>query len=386
MSEYQYYEFQAVDRLLDADARAKLRAISTRARITASSFVNTYNWGDLKADPLQLLERYFDLFLYVANWGTRQFAMKFPRRLLDVDALKPYRFEEDLVIVRRAGEHVILSIQQTELDDEDWYDDEEDEGSGWLGALAPLRAELLAGDLRLFKLLWLIQVQNEWIDDDEIEPPPGLGQLSPALARLADFLCVDADLLEAATGVAPAQESPEPSAGEVERFLRGLSENEKVALLMRLHRGEEAHLSMELRRRVRAAGNTAVIPDTPRRTAGELRAAARRIEAEHVRMEEEKAAAERRRREQEAAQAREKRLQVMAGREDKTWQEAEDLIAQRNPPGYERATALLTDLGALADRNGAFEDFTQRLAQLRARHAGKRTFISRLDAAGLPGR
>ncbi len=57
MSEYQYYEFQAVDRLLDADARTKLRAISTRARITASSFVNTYNWGDLKADPLQLLGR-----------------------------------------------------------------------------------------------------------------------------------------------------------------------------------------------------------------------------------------------------------------------------------------------------------------------------------------
>jgi hypothetical protein len=386
MSEYQYYEFQAVDRLLDADARAKLRAISTRARITASSFVNTYNWGDLKADPLQLLERYFDLFLYVANWGTRQFAMKFPKRLLDVEALKPYRLEEDLVIVRRTGEHAILSIQQTELDDEDWYDEEGDEGSGWLGALAPLRAELLAGDLRLFKLLWLIQVQNEWIDDAAVEPPPGLGQLSPALARLADFLCVDADLLEAASGSAPAQEPPEPSASTVERFLRGLSEDEKVAVLIRLHRGDSSHLSMELRRRVRAAASTAAIPEAPRRTAGELREAARRIEAEHVRLEEEKAAAERRRREQEAAQAREKRLQALAGREDETWQKTESLIALRNPAGYERAAALLIDLGELADRTGAFEGFAQRLAQLRARHAGKRTFISRLDAAGLPGR
>jgi hypothetical protein len=387
MSEYQYYEFQAVDRLLDADARAKLRAISTRARITASSFVNTYNWGDLKADPLQLLERYFDLFLYVANWGTRQFAMKLPARLLDVEALKSYRLDEDLLLVRRAGEHVILSIQQTELDyDDDWYNEEGDEGSGWLGALAPLRAELLAGDLRLFPLLWLIQVRNDWIDDDELEPPPGLGPLSPALAMLADFLCVDGNLLEAASGSPPAQEPSEPSASEVERFLRGLSENEKVGLLARLYRGHDPHLSLELHRRVHAAIATAPVPEASPRTAGELRAAARRMAAERQRLAEEKAAAEQRRREREAEKAREKRLQALAGREDESWQETESLIALRNPPGYERATALLTDLGALADRTGAFEGFAQRLAQLRARHAGKRTFISRLDAAGLPGR
>ena len=89
MSEYQYYEFQAVDRLLDAPAREQLRAISSRARITASSFVNSYDWGDLKADPLKLLERYFDLFVYVANWGTRWFAMKLPRRVLDIGVNRP---------------------------------------------------------------------------------------------------------------------------------------------------------------------------------------------------------------------------------------------------------------------------------------------------------
>jgi len=89
MSEYQYYEFQAVDRLFDAPAREQLRAISSRARITASSFVNSYDWGDLKADPLKLLERYFDLFVYVANWGTRWFAMKLPRRVLDIGVNRP---------------------------------------------------------------------------------------------------------------------------------------------------------------------------------------------------------------------------------------------------------------------------------------------------------
>ncbi len=231
--------------------------------------------------------------------------MKLPARLVDAEALKSYRLHEDLLLVRRAGEHVILSIQQTELDyDDDWYNEEGDEGSGWLGALAPLRAELLAGDLRLFPLLWLIQVQNDWIDDDELEPPPGLGPLSPALAMLADFLCVDGNLLEAASGSPPAQEPSEPSASEVERFLRGLSENEKVGLLARLYRGHDPHLSLELHRRVHAAIATAPVPEASPRTAGELRAAARRMAAERQRLAEEKAAAEQRRREREPSRIR----------------------------------------------------------------------------------
>jgi hypothetical protein len=50
MSEYQYYEFQAIDRPLDRAAQDALRSISSRARITATSFTNHYEWGDLKGD------------------------------------------------------------------------------------------------------------------------------------------------------------------------------------------------------------------------------------------------------------------------------------------------------------------------------------------------
>ncbi|TCO34672.1 hypothetical protein EV652_102740 [Kribbella steppae] len=44
MSEYQYYEFLAIDRPLDDDEQAAVRSLSTRARITATSFVNEYHW------------------------------------------------------------------------------------------------------------------------------------------------------------------------------------------------------------------------------------------------------------------------------------------------------------------------------------------------------
>ncbi len=69
MSEYQYYEFLAVDQPLDACQLKEMRALSTRARITPTSFVNTYHWGDFKEDPRALMARYFDAFLYLAKRG-----------------------------------------------------------------------------------------------------------------------------------------------------------------------------------------------------------------------------------------------------------------------------------------------------------------------------
>lgn len=44
MSEYQYYEFMAIDRPLKKDEMAELRALSTRATITPVSFSNEYNY------------------------------------------------------------------------------------------------------------------------------------------------------------------------------------------------------------------------------------------------------------------------------------------------------------------------------------------------------
>ena len=55
MGEYQYYEFLAVDRPLKADQIDALRALSTRAEITSTTFVNTYHWGDFRGDPRALI-------------------------------------------------------------------------------------------------------------------------------------------------------------------------------------------------------------------------------------------------------------------------------------------------------------------------------------------
>ena len=85
MSEYQYYEFRAIDRPLSEKDIASLEHLSSRAQITSTSFVNEYNWGDFKGNPLTLMGKHFDAFLYVANWGTRWFMLRVPRKLINVD-------------------------------------------------------------------------------------------------------------------------------------------------------------------------------------------------------------------------------------------------------------------------------------------------------------
>nr|VFJ56281.1 MAG: Uncharacterized conserved protein, contains Zn finger domain [Candidatus Kentron sp. DK] len=75
---------------------------------------------------------------------------------------------------------------------------------------------------------------------------------------------------------------------------------------------------------------------------------------------------------------------VAAKEQEKTaWLEIEDLISRRNEPGYKKATARLIELRDDAGKSGKIEEFSRRLATLRACHERKRRFIARLDAAGL---
>jgi len=80
-SEYQYCEFQAVDHPLTERQMAELREYAGRATITPSSFVNVYNWGNFKGNRHEGMERYFDAFLYVANWGSHWLEFRVPARL-----------------------------------------------------------------------------------------------------------------------------------------------------------------------------------------------------------------------------------------------------------------------------------------------------------------
>jgi hypothetical protein len=377
MSEYQYYEFQAIDRPLSEADRQALRDISSRARITATSFTNSYEWGDFKGDPARLMERWFDLHLYLANWGSRRLMMRLPKRLIDRSDIDTFLREVDCATVRVSGDNLILDIDRNELEFDDW-----DDGSGQLAALAPLRAEVMAGDLRMFYLLWLTAVEEDVFVEDEPEPMPGIGPLSATLEAFAAFFGIDPDLVQAAAEHPAGATASPVSAETVRGIISAISAADKTALLSRVFDGDP-HVAAELRSKVMkcmAADHAG--PPAKLRTVGELRARAEAIGKARAEAAAKKLAAEQKRRAEEAEKARQVRLLAIARRGEGVWRDVEAEIERRNAPGYDTAASLLADLQAVAKEGGTAGDFTRRLRAIRERHARKEKFIERITALG----
>ncbi|NUS20118.1 MAG: hypothetical protein HOQ25_10045, partial [Mesorhizobium sp.] len=304
MSEYQYYEFQAIDRPLGNTDRKALRELSSRARITATSFTNSYDWGDFRGDPDELMERWFDLHLYLANWGTRRLVIKLPGRLVDRDRMATFLAATDDIVLSTAGENVIMSIAREELQLEDGDDDD----AGWLEALAPLRADVLAGDLRLFYLTWLMAVEADAVESDQPEPMPGIGPLTEALEAFAAFFGIDRDLVQAAAERSAANAPNDAAPEMVRRTIAAVPDSEKIDLLVRIFDGE-LHASLELRAMVQARlGTTNAAPAIAMRTVAELQARAAEIRLARERAEAKLAAAHRRLQMEAAEKARQVRL------------------------------------------------------------------------------
>jgi hypothetical protein len=377
MSEYQYYEFQAIDCPLTEADRQALRDLSTRARITATSFTNSYEWGDFKGDPAKLMERWFDLHLYMANWGSRCLMIRLPARLIDRDRLDAFLGEVDWVRLRAVGEKLILSITRDEVESEGW-----DDGSGWLAALTPLRAEMLAGDLRLFYLLWLTAVEADAFEADETEPMAGIGPMTGALEAFTNFFGIDPDLVQAAAE-RPAVASMERMSSDAARqVIATLSDREKTGLLLRLFGGDPL-VAAELRATVRKSlePETGTSP-TALRTVGELQVRAGAIRLSRERAEADKAAEERRRSAEAAEKVHQTRLETIRLRGESVWREVEDEIEHRNSASYDKAAALLSDLKVLAEKQGMTDEFLRRLTAIRERHTRKERLIERLAAIG----
>ncbi|WP_448639390.1 hypothetical protein [Geodermatophilus sp. URMC 63] len=382
MSEYQYYEFAAIDQPLSADKQADLRAISTRALITPTSFMNHYEWGDLKADPRRLVERYFDAFLYLANWGTHRLMFRVPAEVFDSTAVVDRYFVGDSSTAWTNRGSVVIDLV-TEDDDgeygEDWLD-----GSGLLASIIPVRAELLAGDLRLLYLAWLLAVQNDEVDEDAVEPdvPPGLGELTAALGAVAEFLHIDPDLVAAAAERSTPLTTDDTLA-KLPGRLAQLPVESKDAFLLRVARGDGARVRAELLACGRRSVGSVESGDGAGRSAGELLAHARRRRDDRQRAAREHAQRRAEERRRAAERARENHLSELAERQDQAWREVVDLVERRTAADYDAAAGLLCELAEVCRREGTSELFADRVRQLRREQRRKISFIQRLDRLGM---
>ena len=278
MSEYQYYEFAAIDRPLESVEMAKLRAISTRAEITPVSFVNHYEWGDLKAKPADWMQRYFDAFVYTANWCSCYLSLRVPLDTFSKGALKPFATRYALTF-KNTKTHWIINWS---LDESENYDRFAiDDGSHWMRRLVPVRDELLGRDSRPLYLGWLAAAGRGELKDTESEPevPSGLGSLSPAQIALVEFLEIDADMLAAAqAGSAKSSSGTAARDKRLDAWVKKWSRDEMAAVLKLIAKGEAPAAERQVRSS-HAVWVEARYPSrassSPRRTVKQLRELAR---------------------------------------------------------------------------------------------------------------
>jgi hypothetical protein len=392
MSEYQYYEFAAVDQLLTEQAQSELRSRSTRATITASCFINEYHWGNLKGEPLDWVERFFDAHVYSSSWGNCRLLLRIPRDVIDAklildcvgsptlsaSASMPTAFE-----VNQTAQHSILDWSFNDDSGEHARFYEQADGPGWMARLLPLRDELLRGDTRPLYLGWLARLGNGELRDSDREPPlpNGLQTLTPAQASLAEFMMLDPDWLAAAAETSPPLSADVDDDARFEPWLLELTAAEMRDALRQLLRGNAQETERGLRTRFlnwdRTRNPDGAEPVT-RRTVAEIDA--RRDAARALRLRRERAA-------NDAAEVRriaERRryLDSLVEHESTTWERIDTTLQRGSGHAYGQAFQLLQDLAeayACVKNDAAFR---RGLVRLMAKHGNRGAWVKRLMNGG----
>jgi hypothetical protein len=373
MSEYQYYEFAAIDAPISDEGLRYARGCSSRAEVSRVRWQNTYHFGDFHGSVDTLL-KYYDAHFYIANWGTVRLGLAFPKGVITPGVLQPYlrggeRYEETLT-VKEIGNRCIVWWERNE--EGGWW---ETGGEGLIDQIIGVREELMRGDYRALFLGWLADFNpEEWQDaeDGAVLMPPipaGLNQLSPALAKLIEHFPVDPDALAVAARLSQAS-TPErvPMAAVLER----LSASEMRAFLARVAEGGGAGVMAELNRltypRVQIPLGQAISC---------LDFAEKAIETRETRLKKAAAAAAAKR--QQEAELRKQHLASVMQRADRIWSGLDPLMDQKIASAYDQAAAQLQELRDAYAQAGGISGFQQKLAGFRHRYSNRPAMLRRIE-------
>ncbi|MBU1193459.1 MAG: hypothetical protein KKE62_12610 [Proteobacteria bacterium] len=381
MSEYQYYEFLAIDRPLTSEETSALRKLSTRAQITPVSFTNEYNWGDFKGDPDKLMQQYFDAHVYVANWMTAIFMVRLPIEALSKEMAKALAVNYTLDF-KAVQTHWIITWSLEESENYDRFGMEN--GRDWMARLAPVRDELLRGDIRSLYIGWLASVTAEMPGDDEMEPLllSGLGNLTSSQQALAQFLEVDPDILAGAGMGSPDLKDGELSQKQMDQWINGLPQDEMKAVMKQILEGRGQQAERTVRNRFMAwqhslkKGNA----KAPRqRTVGELRKNAKI--AEKIRLEQEKN--NREQREIQRRKEREAYLKNLSKDFPSAWKSVRQTVKRGSGLAYDQGCSALVDMHEAYSLVGSQKRFQQDLNKFMTSHMQRKALIQRLVKTGV---
>jgi len=258
-----------------------------------------------------------------------------------------------------------------------------EDGRGWMARLAPIRDELLRGDLRSLYIGWLASVAGEVMDDDELEPLPvsGLGSLTAAQQALAEFLEVDPDLLAGAGMGSPAAQDEGVSQQEMDAWIDGLPGDEVTGVLKQLLDGQGQQAERTIKNRF-AAWRRGLRGDgggSPRRSIGELLANAEA--AEKIRLERQKR--EERQREIKRREEREAYLKNLSKDFPKAWKSVQRTVERGSGSAYDEACRALVDLSEAYALHASRKRFQEELKKFMADHMRRKALVQRMVKAGI---
>lgn len=147
MSEYQYYEFCSLHSPLSAAARKEMTALSSRAQVGTHTASYVYHYGDFRGNAEALLLKYFDIFFYIANWGTVRLMFKYPTEQVDVEKLKKYIIKQ-VISCKVKENYAVLDVRVQNEEGFGWT-----EGEEVLSELLPLYKEIKSKNYQFFKLV-----------------------------------------------------------------------------------------------------------------------------------------------------------------------------------------------------------------------------------------
>lgn len=267
MSEYQYYEFQAIDNRLTDKEMAAISKLSSRVELSPSQAIFTYSYSDFRGDKLDLVEKYFDMMLYIANFGSRQMIFKIPLGFIELKDLKPYCVEDHIEVYKKK-DSLILNICLHQEDGEDcgWI-----EGEGLLSSMASLRNDIMMGDFRVLYLAFLKAKDLEGeFDDEEVDAtkikgpaiPPNLKKLSPALEAFIELFDVYEELYIDAKRLSENKTSNVKL--DIEKLIPMLTEEEKNSFLVSMANNEK-NINIQLMKKLNQIQKGKQISVTPKK-------------------------------------------------------------------------------------------------------------------------
>lgn len=336
MSEYQFVHFLALDGPLDDGQLEFMERQSSRAEITRWQFTNEYHFGDFHGDAREMLRRGYDVHLHFANFGIRRLMIRLPAGLpCERQIFNAFAVDCGVQwIADKKSKGGILEIEpEADAGTFDYLDDV----GGLLQEIAPVRAQLIGGDLRALYLAWLACNY----DEEALEPPvpAGLGKLPSALKAMARFYEVGEDLIAAAAEQSAAAPDSTDAGAPLNDWIAKQSPAELRKLVNRLLANDAGATRAETLARVRDETGAATWPMAePTRTIAQLRESAEGLGAQRLQ------------REQQARDAaRRKRLKEIAAAPSKVVAKVEKLVKVRSTDNYQQAATELAELREALD-------------------------------------